>query len=69
MIYKTKYALGNKVYLCTDEMQKERLITQIKLAPVTNEKYIAMYFIVFSDNGDWFYELEFSTEKDISKTL
>lgn len=69
MIYKTNYNLGDFVYIRTDKEQKQSLITQIRIMPTNGNNYMAMYFIVCNTGGDWFYELEFSIEKDLSKTF
>lgn len=61
MMISTKYDIGQKVYLTTDEDQKERLVTKIMFDGQ------ALYQLVCGVTTTWHYELELSEEKDVVK--
>lgn len=60
MFIENKYNLGDIVYLITDEEQKKRLITSIKINPNG-----IIYELTQSTVAEWYYDMEFSSERDI----
>jgi hypothetical protein len=64
MIIKTKYDIGDIVYLKTDISQKERMITMIGITPGNN-----VYTLSCGDDSSDHYEIEITDTKDVIKTL
>ena len=60
----TLYDIGDVVYLKTDDEQKERMITSIKIAPGCH-----IYYLSCGDEESTHYDIEITTDKDILKTL
>lgn len=64
MTYKSKYGLGELVYLVTDEEQKRRMITGVKF----NLNGI-VYTLQHGTNESYHYEPEISRDEDILQRL
>lgn len=62
MVIKTKYGLGDTVYLRTDEDQKERIVTRIQITQGN-----VMYNVSCGTDDSWHYDFELSTERDLLK--
>ena len=60
MFIENKFNIGDFVYLVTDDEQKKRLITSIKISPngIT-------YELTQSTLSEWYFDIEFSLDKDI----
>lgn len=61
MIIKNKYNLGQFVFLVTDEDQKQRIVTMLKIYPEGGIMYQLSVGKDFSDH----YEIEISEEENI----
>lgn len=64
MIIKTKYDIGDIVYLKTDISQKERMITMVGVTPGSQ-----VYTLSCGDDSSDHYEIEITDTKDVIKTL
>lgn len=64
MIIKTKYDIGDIVYLKTDISQKERMITMVGITPGSH-----VYTLSCGDDSSDHYEIEITDTKDVIKTL
>jgi len=64
MIIKTKYDIGDIVYLKTDINQKERMITMVSVTPGSH-----VYTLSCGDDSSDHYEIEITDTKDVIKTL
>lgn len=58
------FELGNIVYLKTDPEQSERMIVQYQVRPGA-----IIYQLNKGEFESWHYEIEFSKEKDILKSI
>ena len=65
MNIKTKYNIGQIVYLITDEEQLGRMVTSI----VVLQENVYSYVLKFGVNESQHFEIEISSEKDILKSL
>ena len=59
MNIKTKYDIGDTVYVITDINQYKRIITELRVLSVT-----IMYYVVLNDTGAIFYDFELSIDRD-----
>jgi hypothetical protein len=62
MLIENKFEIGSLVFLKTDEEQKERFITGIKVRPNG-----ISYYVSLGENETIHYEFEITDEKDIIK--
>lgn len=60
----TKYDIGESVYLKTDTDQKQRIVRQITIKRNSQE-----YCLVCGTEESWHEEFEFTTEKDVLKSI
>lgn len=64
MELKTKYNIGQVVYLRTDTEQRERLVTGIDV----RQGYI-LYQLTYIDSVSYHYDFEIESERNTLKTL
>lgn len=64
MTIKTRFEIGQIVYLKTDPEQNERIITGIMVRPT-----MLIYYIAFGMNETTHYDIEITTEKDVLKAI
>ncbi len=65
MIISTDIDFFNVVYLITDQDQKPRLVTEVKIMPPNT----VLFSLSHLTECSWHYRNEFSTEKDQVKKL
>lgn len=58
-----KFSIGQDVYLKTDNMQKERIVTGITLRPNNG----VTYCLSCNEEDSWHYDIEINKERDILK--
>ena len=63
MLIKTKYDIGDVVFLITDPDQHPRIITSISVRPQNN----IVYEMACGGNSTDHYDLEFTYDRDIVK--
>lgn len=63
--FKITHWFGDKVYVISDQEQKERIVTGIKLRPNGG----VIYLVSLEANEDGFYDLELTTNKDVLKCV
>lgn len=64
MMVESKYSLGDFVYITTDEDQKKRIITEIKVKVAG-----IMYEVSFGTTVSYHYDFELSPEPDTTLLL
>ena len=65
MVIDNKFEIGDRVYLKTDNDQKERFVTRIMVAGNNG----LLYELYSGSAGCWHYDFEISVEKDVLKTI
>ena len=64
MLIDNKFDIGDKLYIITDDEQKERMINGIQINP-----HGIIYRLGCGINDTWHYDFELNKEKNIIKCL